>query len=65
MIIYAKPGTHSARRMRVKSRSKPPESGDLIYAKDQTAERHARWQRFVVCEIEDVGDEILYFLEHM
>jgi hypothetical protein len=65
MIIYAKPGTHSARYMRVKHKRKPPKSGDLILARDTNAERHARWQRFLVHEIKEVGGALLYFLEHM
>lgn len=65
MIIYAKPGTHSARYMRVKYKRKPPKSGDTIFAKDNDADRHTRWDRFDVCEIKDVDGQPLYYLERM
>lgn len=65
MIIYAKPGTHSARYMRVKYKRKPPKERDCFLAKDQGAERHAPWGRFLVCEIKDVGGQTLYYLERM
>jgi hypothetical protein len=65
MVIYAKPGTHSARYMRVRYKRKPPKVNDLILAKDNNAERHAKWLRFNVCEIKEVGGAMLYYLEHM
>lgn len=65
MIIYAKPGTHSARMMRVKHKRRAPNVNDIIYAKDNNAERHAPWGRFNVCEIKDVGGQTLYYLEWM
>lgn len=65
MIIYAKPGTHSARMMRVKYKRKPPKLNDCFLAKDQDAEKYVKWDRFCVCEIKDVGGRELYFLERM
>lgn len=65
LVIYAKPGTHSARYMRVKHKRKPPKAKDIIYCKDDNAEKHAPWGRFLVCEIKDVGGQTLYYLEWM
>jgi hypothetical protein len=65
LVIYAKPGTHPARHMRVKYKRKPPKSGDLIFARDCVLESRSPWQRFSVCEIKDVGGQTLYYLEWM
>jgi hypothetical protein len=65
LTIYAKPGTHSARMMRVKHKRKPPLLNDCFLAKDSSAERHAKWERFCVCEIRDLGHGTLFFLERM
>jgi len=65
MILYAKPGTHSARYMRVKYKRKLPQLNDCFQARDASAGRHERWSRFCVCEIKVVGGQMLYFLERM
>jgi hypothetical protein len=65
LTIYAKPGTHPARYMRVKHKRKPPKVGDLFKARDTTACKYARWDGFYVHEIRDVGGQDLYILEYM
>jgi hypothetical protein len=65
MRIYAKPGTHPARYMRVRYKHKPPKVNDIIQARDEGAETHTPWGRFNVCEIKEVGGQDLYYLEWM
>lgn len=65
MIIYAKPGTYPARYLRVKYKRKPPKVGDIFQARDQTACKHTKWDRFYVHEVKDVGGQDLYVLEYM